>query len=220
MTAKPYKNVLLADRVYERLEDDIIFGHYAPGQVLTELGLAEELGVSRTPVREAMRRLTQERLIADGDSGKGSVVLGITKEDVRDIMNIRLRLEGLASYYAAENITPEGLAELQHIVELQKFYTEKQDPGHIKEMDDQFHVEICRQSGRHVLADTLIPLHKRIQKYRRTSIENPKRSVAIDGEHRKIYEAIAAHDAKAAAELTEEHLRHAMASIMSEEEMR
>ena len=96
MTEKPYKNVLLADRVYERLENDIIFGRYAPGQVLTELGLAEELGVSRTPVREAMRRLTQERLIADGDSGKGSVVLGITEEDVRDIMNIRLRLEGLA----------------------------------------------------------------------------------------------------------------------------
>ena len=71
MTERPYKNVLLADRVYERLEDDIIFGRYAPGQVLTELGLAEELGVSRTPVREAMRRLTQERLIADGDSGKG-----------------------------------------------------------------------------------------------------------------------------------------------------
>ena len=108
MTTKPYKNILLADRVYERLEDDIIFGRYAPGQVLTELGLAEELGVSRTPVREAMRRLTQERLIADGDSGKGSVVLGITKEDVRDIMNIRLRLEGLASYYAALNITPRA----------------------------------------------------------------------------------------------------------------
>ena len=214
MTERPYKNVLLADRVYERLEDDIIFGHYAPGQVLTELGLAEELGVSRTPVREAMRRLTQERLIADGDSGKGSVVLGITEEDVRDIMNIRLRLEGLASYYAAQNITPEGLEELKHIVELQNFYTEKKDPAHVKEMDDQFHVEICRQSGRHVLADTLIPLHKRIQKYRRASIENPKRSEEIAVEHRKIYEAIAAHDGEAAARLTEEHLQHAMNSIM------
>lgn len=214
MTEKPYKNVLLADRVYERLEDDIIFGRYAPGQVLTELGLAEELGVSRTPVREAMRRLTQERLISDGDGGRGSVVLGITEEDVRDIMNIRLRLEGLASYYTAQIITPEALEELKHIVELQNFYTEKKDTGHIKEMDDQFHVEICRQSGRHVLADTLIPLHKRIQKYRRASIENPRRSEAIAVEHKKIYEAIAAHDADAAARLTEEHLQHAMESIM------
>ena len=220
MTAKPYKNVLLAYRVYERLEEDIIFGRYAPGQVLTELGLAEELGVSRTPVREAMRRLTQERLIADGDSGKGSVVLGITREDVRDIMNIRLHLEGLASYYAAKNITSEGLEDLRHIIELQSFYTEKKDPAHVKEMDDQFHMEICRQSGRHVLADTLIPLHKRIQKYRRTSIENPKRSAEIAVEHWKIYEAIAAHDAEAAARLTEEHLRHATESIMGEEAMR
>ena len=220
MTERPYKNILLADRVYERLENDIIFGRYAPGQVLTELGLAEELGVSRTPVREAMRRLAQERLIAEGEGGKGSVVLGITKEDVWDIMNIRLRLEGLASACAARNISPEGLEELRHIVDLQSFYTEKQDPGRIKEMDDQFHVEICRQSGRHVLADTLIPLLKRIQKYRRASIENPRRSAEIAVEHRKIYEAIAARDEAAAARLTEEHLQHAMDSIMQEEEMR
>ena len=170
--------------------------------------------------RRAIARMAMERLIADGDSGKGSVVLGITREDVRDIMNIRLHLEGLASYYAAKNITSEGLEDLRHIIELQSFYTEKKDPAHVKEMDDQFHMEICRQSGRHVLADTLIPLHKRIQKYRRTSIENPKRSAEIAVEHRKIYEAIAAHDAEAAAKLTEEHLQHAMASIMSEEEMK
>ena len=65
-----------------------------------------------------------------------------------------------------------------------------------------------------MLADTLIPLHKRIQKYRRASIENPKRSEEIAVEHRKIYEAIAAHDGEAAARLTEEHLQHAMNSIM------
>ena len=72
MTEKSFKSVLLADRVYEHLENDIIFGKYVRGQVITELGLAEELGVSRTPIREALRRLEQERLIKDSDSGKGS----------------------------------------------------------------------------------------------------------------------------------------------------
>ena len=62
MTEKSFKSVLLADRVYEHLENDIIFGKYVRGQVITELGLAEELGVSRTPIREALRRLEQERL--------------------------------------------------------------------------------------------------------------------------------------------------------------
>lgn len=217
MTDRPYKSVLLADRVYEKLEEDIIFGRYAKGEVLTELGLAEQLGVSRTPIREALRRLAQENLIAEGEGGKGSVVLGISAEDVRDIMNIRQRLEGLVSAYAARNITQEGLEKLHHIVELQEFYTQKKDAAHVKEMDDQFHVEICYQSGRRVLAETLIPLHKRIQKYRRASIENPKRSAEIAVEHRKIYEAIAARDEELAARLTEEHLNHATSSIMGGE---
>ena len=71
---------------------------------MTELKLVEQLGVSRTPIREALRRLEQERLIAE--SGKGSVVLGITMEDLVDIMDIRQRTEGLAAYYANKNLTP------------------------------------------------------------------------------------------------------------------
>ena len=99
-----FKTVSLADQVFERLEDDIITGVYPRGEILTELKLVEVLGVSRTPIREALRRLEQERLIAE--SGKGSVVLGITQEDLMDIMDIRQRVEGLAAFYAAKRITP------------------------------------------------------------------------------------------------------------------
>ena len=86
------KSISLADQVFEKLESDIISGVYPRGEVLTELKLVEQLNVSRTPIREALRRLEQERLIRD--SGKGSVVLGITLEDLEDIMDIRLRCEG------------------------------------------------------------------------------------------------------------------------------
>ena len=75
-----FKSTSLADKVFEKLENDNIFGVYPRGEVLTELKLVEQLGVSRTPIREALRRLEQERLIED--TGKGSVVLGITKEDL------------------------------------------------------------------------------------------------------------------------------------------
>ena len=85
-----FKTTSLADRVFEKLENDIIFGVYPRGEILTELKLVEQLGVSRTPIREALRRLEQERLIAD--TGKGSVVLGITEDDLQDILNIRLRI--------------------------------------------------------------------------------------------------------------------------------
>ena len=94
-----FKTTSLADQVFDKLENDIIVGNYPRGEILTELKLVEQLGVSRTPIREALRRLEQERLIAD--SGKGSIVLGITEEDFEDIMNIRQPVEGLAAYYAA-----------------------------------------------------------------------------------------------------------------------
>ena len=95
-----FKTTSLADQVFEKLENDIIQGVYPKGEILTELKLVEQLGVSRTPIRDALRRLEQERLIAD--TGKGSVVLGITSEDLLDIMNIREKIEGIAAYYAAK----------------------------------------------------------------------------------------------------------------------
>ena len=113
---KAFKSTSLADQVFDKLENDIIQGVYPKGEILTELKLVEQLGVSRTPIRDALRRLEQERLIAD--TGKGSLVLGITDDDLLDIMNIRERIEGLVAYYAAQNITPEGAAELKHLTDL------------------------------------------------------------------------------------------------------
>ncbi|MGM9619631.1 MAG: GntR family transcriptional regulator [Oscillospiraceae bacterium] len=207
-----FKTTSLADRVFEKLENDIIFGVYPCGEVLTELKLVEQLGVSRTPIREALRRLEQERLITD--TGKGSVVLGITEEDLRDILNIRYRVEGLATYYATKNMTPEGLQELEHVLDLQEFYFSKGDTEHIREMDDQFHALICRLSRRNVIADTLLPLHRKTQRYRKASIEDKERTGQVVKEHRRIYEAIAAGDADLAEQLTTEHIAHAKESML------
>ena len=167
---KGFKSTSLADQVFDKLENDIIQGVYSKGEILTELKLVDQLGVSRTPIREALRRLEQERLIED--TGKGSRVLGITMEDLEDIMNIRERIEGLAAYYAAKNMTPDGLKELTHIVDLQEFYFSKQDKEHLRQVDDQFHDMICILSRRSVIADTLIPLMRKTRRYRRVAIDN------------------------------------------------
>ena len=172
-----FKTVSLADQVFERLEEDIITGIYPRGEILTELKLVEVLGVSRTPIREALRRLEQERLIEE--TGKGSRVLGITADDLLDIMNIRLNVEGLATYYATVNMTEEGLRQLEHVVDLQEFYYSKQDAEHIRVMDDQFHELICVLSKRTVIADTLTPLHRKTQRYRKASIENKNRTEIV-----------------------------------------
>ena len=204
---RTYKSTSLADQVFDKLENDIIQGVYARGELLTELKLVEQLGVSRTPIREALRRLEQERLIED--TGKGSRVLGITEEDLQDIMNIRERIEGLAAYYAAKNITPEGLAELTHIVDLQEFYFSKRDKEHLRQVDDQFHDMICTLSKRSVIADTLVPLMRKTRRYRRVAIDNWERTTDTMKQHKAIFQAIADRNAELAQELTTQHIIHA-----------
>ena len=209
---RTFKSTSLADQVFDKLENDIIQGIYSKGEILTELRLAEELGVSRTPIREALRRLEQERLIED--TGKGSLVLGITMDDLEDIMSIRERTEGLAAYYAAINITEEGRKELAHIVDLQDFYYEKGDTEHLRQVDDEFHSLICRLSRRTVLVDTLIPLHRKTRRFRRISMENRQRSSKTMKEHRAMYEAIISGNAELAMKLTTQHIANAKIHMM------
>ena len=203
---KGFKTTSLADQVFERLENDIIQGVYKRGELLTELKLVEQLGVSRTPIREALRRLEQERLIED--TGKGSRVLGITMEDLEDIMNIRQRIEGLAAYYATVNLTEDGLKELSHIVDLQEFYFSKQDKEHLRQVDDAFHDMICSLSKRSVISDTLTPLMRKTRRYRRVAIDNWERTTRTMNEHHAIFEAIVSGNAELAEELATEHIVH------------
>ena len=207
-----FKSISLATQVFEKLEEDIITGVYPRGEILTELKLVEQLGVSRTPIREALRRLEQERLIAE--SGKGSVVLGITMEDLVDIMDIRQRIEGLAAYYATKNLTPEGREELRQISELQDFYFAKQDIDNLRKMDDKFHDAIYQLSNRPVLRDTLIPLHRKSQRYRKISIEDKNRLGHSIQEHKAIYNAIISGDADLAAELITAHIERAKKNMI------
>jgi len=209
---REFKTASLADQVFAKLESDIIQGVYPKGEILTELKLVEQLGVSRTPIREALRRLEQERLIAE--SGKGSVVLGITEEDLVDIMDIRLRVEGLASYYATKNITEEGLKELSHVVDLQDYYSSKEDWDHLSQLDDKFHDLICTICGRSVIRDTIQPLHRKIKRYRKASMERKARTPHMINEHRKIYDAIAAGDAELAEKLTVAHIENARKNML------
>lgn len=204
---RDHKPISIADQVFEKLERDILSGKYPQGEILSELRLSGELGVSRTPIRDALRRLEQERLIED--TGKGSRVVGITEEDLEDIMNIRQRIEGLAAYYAAKNMTPEGLAELTHIVDLQDFYFDKGDAEQLRQVDEQFHDLICYLSKRTVIMDTLIPLHRKTRRYRRISMEDWSRTVNTRKEHKAIFDAMASGDADLAESLMAKHIENA-----------
>ena len=213
---RDHKPVSIADQVFEQLERDILSGKYPQGEVLSELRLSGELGVSRTPIREAVRRLEQEHILED--TSRGMVVVGISREDMLDIYEIRQRLEGIAAERAALHITPEALAEMKEILDLQRFYIEGEKQGadtsdQIKNLDSRFHEILYKSSGSRALYETLSSLHKKIIKYRKASITKHSRAVHALEEHTAIYTALAAHDGKAAAEAALRHVANARANI-------
>ena len=207
-----HKTISLADQVFDHLENDILSGKYQRGEVLTESKLSAELGVSRTPIREALRRLEQEHIIEE--SGKGSVVIGINEKDLEDIFMIRKSLECQVAALAAKNRTEEQLKQLREALEFQEFYLNKKDPDQIKLMDSRFHETLYKLSGSTAFYDTLVPLHKKIQKYRRASVANSSRAEASVAEHRKIYEAIEVKNTALAAKYASEHVENAYKHIM------
>ena len=206
-----HRSVSLADQIFERLEKDILVGKYERGEILTEIKLSETLGVSRTPIREAMRRLEQEHIIKA--TPKGSMVVGISPADIEAIYEMRMRIEGLAASYAAKNATEEDLIALREILELQKFYIDKKDPEKIMDCDSKFHKMVYEATGSVPLCNTLTELHKKIIKFRRVSVEMTERAKLSYEEHLKVFEAIAVRDADKADKLMTEHVGYARENI-------
>ncbi len=202
-----HKTVSLADQIFMELENNILTGVYAIGEVYTEMAFSEKLGVSRTPIREAIRRLEQERLV--DVTTKGVVIRGISQKDISDMYEIRLRTEGLASRWVVNTISEEVKRELCEIVELQEFYTSKKDVDNIKNMDSKFHEIVYNNCGSIVLADMLHQLHKKMTKYRKASVSNNERAFQSTNEHREILDAILAGNGDLAEKLTVEHIKNA-----------
>lgn len=202
----------LEEQVYERLEDEIISGELKSGQVVTECELASRLGVSRTPVRGALRRLAEEGLVEIATNRRVTVV-GVGKDDLVDTYNIRMRLEGLSSRLAAERITDEEKKKLTDFVELSEYYISKKDTEHLGSLDTEFHSMIYKASGNRMLCRILSELHRNIARYRRISLSAPGRLEKSVEEHREILDAILAGDGEKADKLTSAHIGQALLNI-------
>ena len=198
----------LRGKVFTCMREAILDGTYKKGDVIRECTIANELGVSRTPVREAIRQLELEGLV-ESIPNKETVVSGISNEDVQDIFMIRQRLEGLAGRKAAERITEEEIKNMEEILALTAFYVAKEDVDMLKELDHRFHDVIYKATKSKTLTHLLSDFHDYIQKARKISIETPGRAHQLLEEHQRIFDAIRMGDGDQAERLVDEHVQHA-----------
>ena len=198
----------LRGRVFNKLREDILSGKYQDHEELKEVAIGEELGVSRTPVREAFRQLELEGLIQIVPN-KGAYVTGITAKDVKDIYMIRSSLEGMCARLATENITEEQLEELEENVYLASFHASKGHMEQMTELDNRFHHILYEACDSKMLEKLLQDFHQYVLRIRKKTLSTKERGIASNEEHRQIMEAIKAKNPDEAQRLANMHMNNA-----------
>ena len=204
----------LRGRVFTKIRDDILNGVYKEHEELKEARIGKELGVSRTPVREALRQLELEGLVQIIPN-RGAFVTGISAKDVRDIYMIRSRLEGLCARWACEHITREQLEAMEENVYLAEFHAGKGHMEQMAELDNQFHHTLYRACDSNMLEHLLNDYHEYLLRVRKKALSSIDRGTASNKEHRSIMEAIRAGNADLAERLASEHMKNAYANMVS-----
>lgn len=195
----------IRDEVYHRIRQAILRGTYKPGEKLQEVALAEELGTSRTPVREALRKLEVEKLVIYYPH-RGTVVSELPADELAELHQVRTLLERFIARRAARNATPQDIEKLRTILARAK---RGEEPDEILEAVEDFNTALFEISR----ADHLVDLTRRIRELlQRVLVSNhmdPVRRAEAHEEHQRIVEALAANDPDRAEQCTIEHLRRA-----------
>jgi DNA-binding GntR family transcriptional regulator len=195
-----------ADLVYDSLRDAIWEGRIARGERIREEEIARSLGVSRTPVREALQRLQQRGLLVNR-VGRGLIVAELGKRDVIELYAMREILEGSAARFAA---THASAPEMEILDGLQRELAAAPDDALLLvTLNRRFHQAICDAAHNRYLTRTLDALHDSLALLHNATFRAPSRRRESDEEHRRIVAAIEAHDADEAERVAREHIRQA-----------
>ena len=210
----------LRGRVFQTMRDNILNGVYQENDELRENTIAAELGVSRTPVREALRQLELEGLVKMIPN-KGAFVTGITANDVKDIYAIRSMLEGMCARWATEYITEEQIEDLEEIILLSEYHVKKakgEKSQQVTELDGKFHEILYNASNSRILNHVLSDFHKYVRMARKASVANPERAEKSIEEHKHILEALKNRDAEQAEYWANTHMMNVMKYLKIEKE--
>ena len=202
----------LRGKVFNKLREDILSGIYRESEELKENTIATELGVSRTPVREALRQLELEGLVTMVPN-KGAYVTGITSKDMHDIYMIRSYLEGLCARWACEHITQPQIEALEEVLYLSEFHAKKNHNEQMVELDNKFHDLIYDASGSKILRHVLSDFHHYVERIRKITLAMPSRASQASQEHASILDAIKKRDGDLAEQLAYEHIKSSIKNI-------
>ena len=202
----------LSTKVYHRIRENILLRKYKAGEELRETAIAKELGVSRTPVREAIRQLELEGLVTVVPN-KGAYAEVITAQDVEDIYRMRARLEGLCARMACSRITKEQLDEMEEVLILSKFHEKKGNLDQLVELDNRFHEILFQACQSKMLMHQLTNLHQYVTSVRKASLSMEKRAQKSTIEHENIMKAIQEQDEDRADELATRHILNTIQNI-------
>lgn len=207
---KPLREIVL-----EALKEAIVNGILKPGERLMEQQVAEELGVSRTPVREAIRKLELEGFVIIIPR-KGAYVSDISLKDIAQVFEVRAAMESLAAGLAAQRISDEQIESLERkLVEVKKA-ADSSDLNLIIQVDTEFHEIIYNASRNDRLVQILSNLGEQIQRYRSASLAHPGRLKNTVEEHQKLVDAITQRNVNLAQRLAKEHIENAENSILED----
>ncbi len=202
----------LRGRVFNTIRENILSGYYMVGEELKEKAIGEELGVSRTPVREALRQLELEGLV-EIIPNKGAYATGITDKDIKDIYAMRSLLEGLCARWAVKNITDRQIGELEEIQCLLEFHLKNGNLAPVVELDTRFHEILYKASESRMLTHTLTDFHHYVERVRKITLSSAERVSACFDEHNMLLGAIKNKDADLAEKLATEHVMNTIKNI-------
>lgn len=202
----------LRDVVFETLRAAILKGDFKPGERLMEQQLAEKLGVSRTPIREAIRMLEQEGL-AVTTPRKGAEVAKMTLKGMEDVLEIRSVLDDLAVRLAADRITEEQLEELRREKDRFEVATASGDVKTLAEADVRFHDIIYEATSNPKLINLLYNLREQLYRYRVEYLKDSKNYPNLIHEHKEIVESLEARDRKRVMAVMREHVENQAAAV-------
>ena len=203
----------LRDVVFKTLRQAILKGELEPGERLMEIQLANQLGVSRTPVREAIRMLELEGLVKMIPR-KGAEVAQISEKHLRDVLEVRSALEELAGTLACERMSSEQLVELKRVNRQFMQVIGSDDITAIADADEKFHLVIYNATGNERLSQMVNALREQMYRYRFEYIKDFSQHDKVIEEHRKIYESLRDRDVEAATEAAKSHIDNQKKAII------